>query len=349
VCSGIDEDGNGITSMSFAVNGSTIHTATPTSPSEDKWEASHTYTPATGTHTISCSATDSEGTTASNSYSFGVVENAGVVPAFTITAPDPAANYAEPASFAIQVDTSKLEGIDRIDFYSSDVLLGTRHTNFEYVWTHAPAGTYVLHARATRDDGETVLSDSVTVTVEPGTSAGDPVTQSVSLEKGWNVISTRVAPDPSEVESIFSSIADHVSLVKDDQGAVYIPGAVNEIEHWNPLQAYAVYVTEEKTLAVNGMTLQPGSTPVPLTKGWNMVPFLSETSLPITDALSSISDVLIMAKDARGNVYVPQFDVDEIEHLVPGRGYRLFVSDNAELFYPNSEAKALRSTPSTTE
>jgi len=110
-----------------------------------------------------------------------------------------------------------------------------------------------------------------------------------------------------------------------------------------------VYATEGKSLTVDGIALNPASTRITLSEGWNMIPVLSETSLPISDALSPISDVLVMVKDGQGNVYIPQLDVNEIGPVVPGRGYRVFVSDDTELLFPGSGKTALRSTPSNTE
>jgi len=349
VCSAVDENGGGIGSMSFMDNGNTIHTATPSNVSNDDWNATYTYTPATGTHTIRCSATDDGGTTESEAYSYNVVEDEGTSPAISITAPAPEASFIEPASFAIRVDVSGVSDIEQVDFYAGDNLLGTRSQEAEYVWTNVPSGTYTIHAVASRNDGSEMVSDSVSITVEPGGPISNPTTQTISLKEGWNLVSTRVAPDPSDMESLFSPIANHVSLVKDDQGAAFIPGTSDEIGHWNPLQAYAVYATEGKSLTVDGIALNPASTRITLSEGWNMIPVLSETSLPISDALSPISDVLVMVKDGQGNVYIPQLDVNEIGPVVPGRGYRVFVSDDTELLFPGSGKTALRSTPSNTE
>lgn len=346
VCSAVDENGNGIGSMSFIDNGTTIHTATPANVNTNEWSATHSYVPETGTHTIRCSATDGGGTTASDPYTYRVVEDAGAI---TVTAPDPGATYEEPASFPIRVDTSRLDAIDQVDFYANGSRLGTRYRSLEYVWTHAPAGTYLLHAEALTEKGDTVLSDSVSITVDPGSSTADPARQTVSLTEGWNLISVRVAPNTTAMDSVFAPIFDSVELVKDNRTNVYIPESIDQIEHWNPLQAYSVYVTEGTTLSVSGAPLQPGATPIPLTEGWNLVPFFGETPMPIEEALSSISDVVVMVKDGQGTVYFPQFDGDGIDSLVPGRGYRLFVSDDATLVYPSPETRALRSTLSNTE
>lgn len=269
--------------------------------------------------------------------------------ALVITAPEPAASYEEPASFPIRVDTSNIDAIDQVDFYANDFRLGTRYRNFEYIWTHAPAGTYLLHAEALTESGDTILSDSVTITVDSGSSTADPAVQSLSLTEGWNLISVRVAPNTTAMDSFFAPIVDSVELVKDSHANVYIPATIDQIEHWNPLQAYSVYVTESTTLSVSGAPLRPGETPIPLTEGWNLIPFLGETPVPIEVALSSISDVLVMVKDGQGNVYFPQFDGNGIDSLVPGRGYRLFVSDDATLSYPNPETRTLRSTRSSTD
>jgi hypothetical protein len=241
-----------------------------------------------------------------------------------------------PASFTIRVDVSDPEEIDQVIFYADDVALGSRSTNYEYVWTHVPAGTHTLHAEAITTGGATATSDPVTVTVDEGTtSTGTIATQSIQLEPGWNIISTRVAPSPSALDLIFEATEGDIELVKDGNGATYAPAEnVNRIEHWNPFQAYMVHAKRASSITIDGEPLNPAHTPVRLEQGWNLVTFLPETEMTVEEALASISDALVIAKDEQGNTYIPAYGVNTIGMMTPEKGYKLFLSQDAELIYP---------------
>jgi hypothetical protein len=154
-------------------------------------------------------------------------------------------------------------------------------------------------------------------------------------------VSTHIAPDPSGIEAILQTLQGNIQLVKDLDGSIYSPSErLDELEHWNPLEAYMVLVEDAFSISFEGKPLMPQYTPLQLSKGWNLVPYLPEHELPADKAFASISDALVIAKDERGNAYIPAHGVNTLGMLTPDRGYKLYVSKDVELVYP-SDAKAL--------
>lgn len=169
-------------------------------------------------------------------------------------------------------------------------------------------------------------------TSEP--SFGDvPTSQSVGLEKGTNLVSASIVPEALSMDSVFADVATDVVEVQNEAGDRYRPAdGVNEIGNWAPHEAYVVHADAEATLSLQGTSLDTSS--VALEEGWNWVPYFRATALPVEEALASIDDVLVMVKDEAGRAYVPGEGIQELETLVPGEGYKVYVSSSTTLTYP---------------
>ena len=83
-----------------------------------------------------------------------------------------------------------------------------------------------------------------------------------------------------------------------------------------------------------GAEVDPTATPVALTAGWNMAAYLRDSPLAIGDALEGISTELYLVKDGDGNVYWPDFMIDDIGEMEPGKGYQIYMNSAAVLSYP---------------
>jgi hypothetical protein len=103
-------------------------------------------------------------------YQFAVVrygEPVNIPPTVSISSPPSGSSFVSPANVAITANASDSDGsIDRVDFYSGDVLLGsTAAEPFEITWNNVPAGTYSIGAIATDNVGETATSAVVNISV----------------------------------------------------------------------------------------------------------------------------------------------------------------------------------------
>ncbi|QKG53514.1 Ig-like domain-containing protein [Hymenobacter sp. BRD67] len=88
-------------------------------------------------------------------------------PTVTLTAPANNAIVTLPASLTLTATAADANGtVTKVDFYQGATLLGTSTTSpYSYTWAGAPAGVYVLTAKATDDGGATTTSSPVTVFV----------------------------------------------------------------------------------------------------------------------------------------------------------------------------------------
>jgi hypothetical protein len=96
-------------------------------------------------------------------------------PSVSITAPANNTSYTAPATIAISASATALDAgssISKVEFYRGSTLLGTARTApYAYTWPSAPAGSYVLTAKAYDNRGFIATSAPITVNV---TGSTDP-------------------------------------------------------------------------------------------------------------------------------------------------------------------------------
>ncbi len=169
-----------------------------------------------------------------------------------------------------------------------------------------------------------------------------PEMQNILLLEGWNMISSFINPDDNDIVNLFAPIVANLNILKNGAGEMYIPAYnVNTIEQWNLFDGYFANMSQQTQITFAGYAVAPELTPVPLTAGWNLSPYLCNSSLNAAIALESLGTNLVIAKNNLGDVYVPSWGLNSIGDLNPGEGYYFNVTENANLTYPaNGAGKA---------
>jgi hypothetical protein len=182
----------------------------------------------------------------------------------------------------------------------------------------------------------------------------------------WFLVSSYVVPNTPTIVSVTDSLrgasADStLVLAKDGNGGAYWPALnINGIDPpagngWVATQAYYLKlqggVGNDDTLKIYGNKIEPQTTPITLSAGWNWVAYLRDSSLSIANALSSISKYLVIVKDDAGKVYWPAYSINEIGDMVPGKGYQIKLSSGDVLTYPanTSASKSVATATSSKE
>ncbi|MCO5251493.1 MAG: T9SS type A sorting domain-containing protein [Candidatus Kapabacteria bacterium] len=163
------------------------------------------------------------------------------------------------------------------------------------------------------------------------------IIQSIHLLNGWNIISSYLIPDNLDIEMIFDSISDDIVIVKNNAGQVYIPMFdINDIGNWNIKDGYQVYTAQATGLNIFGKKINPAITPINLPFGWNIVAYLRSSVQDIKQSMKSLTDdnALVIAKNNAGYVYIPEFDINDIQNMIPGEGYQVYLSKSSTLTYP---------------
>ncbi|HUL43296.1 MAG TPA: T9SS type A sorting domain-containing protein [Bacteroidota bacterium] len=158
---------------------------------------------------------------------------------------------------------------------------------------------------------------------------------SITLRKGWSMISSYISPASTDLDTLFNSVRSDLVILKNGKGKAYIPWVpINSIGSWDNMQGYQLKMDSERTLPVSGTRINPESTPVNIASGWSLIPYFRQSALGVDTALSSLADVLVIAKDQDGNAYIPSIPVNSIGNMEPGEGYQVKLSGNGTLLYP---------------
>ena len=157
----------------------------------------------------------------------------------------------------------------------------------------------------------------------------------INLPQGWSIISSYITPDNLNMQNVFSSQINNISIVKDENGSVFWPQYnVNLIGNFNNLEGYQIKTTTSINLDMIGIPVNPDTCLIEISTGWNIIPYLNNESDSITTMLQPVSNNIIIVKDGDGAVYWPQFSVNMIQVLNPGEGYQIKSANSDTLIYP---------------
>ncbi len=173
VASASDTDGS-ISRVEFYRGGQLLGTSI-TSPYTYAWTNA-----AAGTYVITAKAYDNNNA-ATTSSAITVVVNAS--PSVNITSPLNNSVYTAPASITFNATAADPDGtINKVEFYKGVQLLGISSTSpYNYTWTNAAAGSYVITAKAYDNNNAVTTSSAITVVVNasPSVSITAPLNYSV--------------------------------------------------------------------------------------------------------------------------------------------------------------------------
>jgi hypothetical protein len=253
-------------------------------------------------------------------------EDGNVTTSETILLKWSSTEYAE--SYTVQVSI-------RSDFSLIFTEVGaTTETIFEVTELERPQ-KYYWRVRANNSlSGNSDWSEiwKFSVVLEP-----DQESFNVDLYSGWNQISSYILPYKPAIEDVFADLEGNVVIVRNDNAGVYWPEiGINEIGEWDPLQGYQVYVHDNDLLVFNGMIMSPESTPIHLNEGWNQIAYLRTSIMNVEEALAPLGEKVEIVLNNTGEVYWPKYDINTLDIMVPGQGYKINVSDDVTFTYPAS-------------
>ena len=167
--------------------------------------------------------------------------------------------------------------------------------------------------------------------------------RNISLRMGWNLVSANLQPDDEEnIRGLMADLVEEERLLilKNSDGEFYNPDYdFNNIPGWYVDQGYLMLMRRAGVLTLEGMSVLYDD-PIDLEQGWQIVSYYPRFEIETTTALSGIVDHLIIAKDGRGNFYLPDWDFSNMGNMREGRGYYLNVDADCELIYQREDDRA---------
>jgi alpha-tubulin suppressor-like RCC1 family protein len=172
------------------------------------------------------------------------------------------------------------------------------------------------------------------LTVLQGLNAILEQNQSVKLDSGWNLSSTRLILKDSSFANIATTIGAKFSFAKNATGQSYWPPYTNTLQNWDNSQAYAIKTSDSITFNLSGIPIEPENKKLIFsTKGWKWIPYYRSTSMAPFYALSSIDGSYVLVKSMDGRVYWPN-TLFTLTGMQEGKGYMIYISKPDTLIYP---------------
>jgi hypothetical protein len=161
--------------------------------------------------------------------------------------------------------------------------------------------------------------------------------QTIPLNQGWNLVSSNIQCSDNLLTHVISGIDSNLVIIKNGAGEFYSPeSGIDEILNWDITQGYQLYMYQADTIRFIGRKVNPDSSHIQLNQGWNMISYLRNSPMIPATAFASIDDTLVLVKDDLGNIFCPEWFIDNIGLMNTGKGYQIYVSQPVELIYPGN-------------
>ena len=157
--------------------------------------------------------------------------------------------------------------------------------------------SYAFYTRASdlvgnREPGK--LSAEASTLVE----RSDLAYNDIPLQEGWNLISSYLDPDSSDMLTLLKPAGNDIILLKDGAGKAVIPEyAINDVGEWEITQGYQLKSRIDTFLPIVGSRIDPSETPIPIEEGWQIIPYLRTTPGNIELDLAEIVDSNCRSKE----------------------------------------------------
>ena len=174
----------------------------------------------------------------------------------------------------------------------------------------------------------------------------------LSLHKGWNVLPITLDPDVKEIDQALASVINDAVVIREfAETDVYvydplIPSRFNTLQTIVGGKAYQIKMKNAASLTIDGLPLTDKS--VTLHKGWNMMPYLGDEIVDVTETIEPIkSNIVVIREFGPDDVYVydPSIPVrfNTLKQFKPDTGYMIKMFDNDKLVLVEPEPECVDS------
>lgn len=182
--------------------------------------------------------------------------------------------------------------------------------------------------------------------------SGDIIQRDIELHEGWNWVSINLRNTDDKVNTVFGNIgaSNGDRLISQDAFYQYDNDAWTGSDNMiNFVEMYKIYLSQPARLRISGIPVDPITTQIELSEGWNWISYTPQFNSEINEALSLYNaedndEIKTMDKFARYDEQTNKW-YGSLTHLAPGVGYQLNTQSESNLYYP--ETSSFRSTKST--
>ncbi len=167
-----------------------------------------------------------------------------------------------------------------------------------------------------------------------------PQEQTIELREDWNIISFYVEPSNMSMVNILHSLIEEDVLlqIKDEAGHFISPQYdFDNIGNMSITEGYQIKVSEDATFYVEGTAVRL-PIGIPLRQGWNMIGYPCQVEQDARSLIeTSLEDIAYILEDEDRNFINSEDQRYDIDDLYPGKGYKMWVSEDVTLFITEPE------------
>ncbi|HPE33333.1 MAG TPA: BACON domain-containing carbohydrate-binding protein [Bacteroidales bacterium] len=179
-------------------------------------------------------------------------------------------------------------------------------------------------------------SPAVTVTV---TQVSYP-THLINLSTGWQGLSSYIMPANNAIEDVFDPVSAQFIIAQTMTGVYYPAGPINTIYDWLSQSAYKVKMNAPAGLPVIGNA--ESNKNLSFNTGWKLLPVICNQLVDVAALFGGVS--LTVVKDVAGTgIYWPEYNINTIGSLLPGKAY-YFLSEAGFVIFPSNSKNSWNGT-----
>ena len=172
-------------------------------------------------------------------------------------------------------------------------------------------------------------------TEENGSCIQPVWSQEINIPNGWSIFSTYIQSDNMNVQANFYQ-KEEVILIKNYLGEAYLAewnyNGIGDIKY---NEGYQIKTNDNCSIIFDGQYMNPEESSINLESGWNIISYLRLDPAPANMVFEELVEAgnLIIAKDAAGAAFIPEWDFNGIGNLEAGKGYQLKTNYSGVLIY----------------
>ncbi|MFA8450532.1 MAG: hypothetical protein ACEPOW_07550 [Bacteroidales bacterium] len=165
-------------------------------------------------------------------------------------------------------------------------------------------------------------------------------TQTLMLEEDWNPVYFYVETQYPDFDSVFAPILNNVENIEGYigyRGGIYQPGLKNTFGEVEPYTVYMIDVKKDTTFEIKGEKKIQDSillqSKLNNTNGMQVgyFPIPGEKTIAMEDLMISKPENVKLISDYKGGLYVPEYKINTIKTLSPGKAYLFIFKDSVTL------------------
>jgi len=159
------------------------------------------------------------------------------------------------------------------------------------------------------------------------------IQQILNIPAGWSGVSSYVDPMNKGVEGIFAPYESDLVILASMSQFYYPAEDVNTIGNWDYHKGYQIKAENEFNVTLTGTRIHNPA--IDLVEGWNLIPVLSSCEVPVENVFNGFEPLEIVKQVAGPYLYWPEYNINTLESLLPGKAYFVASNDAGTVTYPS--------------